>query len=260
MNFSDEDVIPTEFLLALGEEGAEKEEVGDPLQSELALRWTRILQNGLGKEAKDNIIKKYPTPSNFMQSIAPKLNPEIKTIMSEISLKRDARIRNRQNLIGKLLGCLGKSLTKILKGQINSKELIEEINDGAKIASEIFHEDSSSRKFFALAGANKDIREGVKNSKTDEFLFGSECAENIKSAQALKKTGDIIKNNDTKTPRNQKPPNKKQGNWKGPLPQQQQYRVRSGPQHQQHSIKQQPIKGHQRAWKQPTKNRNRPRF
>lgn len=250
-------------MIALGEEGAEKEELSDPLQSEIALRWARILQNGLGKEAREEILKRYPTPKNFAQCVAPKLNPEIKIIMSETSLKRDSRIVYRQNLTGKLITCLGKSLSKILKGNIMTKELIAEISDGAKIASEIFFQDSSSRRFFALAGATKTVKESVKNSKSDDFLFGSDCAERIKSAQALKKTGDVIKNTELQTSKKQRPTTKKQGNWKGPLQQQQQqYRVRSGPPQQQHQpqVQQPPFRTHRREWKPPAKTRPRHRY
>lgn len=46
---------------------------------------------------------------------------------------------------------------------INSKKLIEEINDAAKIAAELYHTDTGSRKFFALAnGAFHMKRAGKK--------------------------------------------------------------------------------------------------
>ncbi|KAJ8710238.1 hypothetical protein PYW07_009604 [Mythimna separata] len=146
-NYTENDQLPEEFLLALGKEGEEKEEFGDPIRPELALRWTKIMSEGLGKDARDKLIEKYPIPSNFPNAVAPVMNAELLATLSEPSVKRDRRIVYRQNLVGNLMTCLGRSLTNILKGDINSKKLIEEINDAAKIASEIHHQDSSSRKF-----------------------------------------------------------------------------------------------------------------
>lgn len=228
----EDDDLPEEFLLALGAEGEEKVVVGDPLRPELASRWKRIMCEGLGKEAKEAILKKYPTPANFSAATAPILNAEILATLSELSIKRDKRIVVRQNLIGVLMTCLGKSLTSILKGNINSKTLIEEINDAAKLAAEIHHQDSSSRKFFSLAGANKIVQEAVRQAQTDKYLFGEDCAEKIKAAQAIQKNSSTIKSTDKdKTPKLPPPvKNFKQLNWKGPPQYQQPQRARGGQQ------------------------------
>ncbi|XP_063389061.1 uncharacterized protein LOC134674838 [Cydia fagiglandana] len=227
--------LPEEFLLALGSEGAEKEVRGDEIRPELANRWIKLMSNGLGKDAQEAIFKKYPTPSNFDSAEAPKVNPEILASLSQITVKRDMRIVHRQNLTGKVMCALGKTLTSILKGDINSKLIIEQVNDAAKLCAEIYYQDSSSRKFFALAGADQTIKDAVRDSKPDKFLFGINCAENIKAAQAIKKTGSQIKAADstpqhsaTNTkPSKQQPTSKKQGNWRGP-PQQFHQRARGG--------------------------------
>ncbi|CAG5059793.1 unnamed protein product [Parnassius apollo] len=177
-------------------------------------------------------MKKYPTPSNFSKAEAPKMNAEILASLSDLSLKRDKRIYNRQNITGKLMTCLGKSLTSLLKGNINSKVLIEEINDAAKLAAEIHHQDSASRKFFALSGANKVVQDAMKNSKTDEFLFGADSTEKIKTAQSIKRTSSQIKINDKKETTKPNFNSKKQVNWIGPLQYQHQQRTRNGPQQQ----------------------------
>lgn len=223
----------------MGKEGEEKEEFGDPIRPELALRWTKIMTEGLGKDARDKLIEKYPTPSNFPNAVAPLMNAELLATLSEPSVKRDKRIIYRQNLTGKLMTCLGRSLTNILKGDINSKKLIEEINDAAKIASEIHHQDSSSRKFFALSGANKTIQEAVKNTKIDTFLFGSDCADKIKAAQSIQRTStQIVETRKTKPAAST---TKRQLNWRGPLQNHQpQYQQARSGQFQQNSYKKQP--------------------
>lgn len=259
-HFTDVEDLPEEFLLALGKEGEEKLDVGDPIRPELALRWSRIMCDGLEKEAREAICNKYPTPNNFKNAIAPILNAEIAASLSEVTQKRDSKIINRQKMIGKLMTCLGKSLTNILKGNINSKILVEEINDAAKIAADVYHDDSSLRKSYALAGASKVVREAIKSTKTDEFLFGKDCAEKIKSAQTIEKTGAQIKAPEkTQNKSFPKPIAKKQGNWKRPPQHQQnQYqRNRSGQQPSYQYKKQVPVNHPPRRTQKPPLPRSR---
>ncbi|XP_047990762.1 uncharacterized protein LOC125229867 [Leguminivora glycinivorella] len=93
-----DDELPEEFLLALGTEGQEQAEVGNPIRPELASRWTKIMNDGLGKEAREAIVKKYPPPANFSAAIAPIINSEIASTLSDPSVKRDKRIMIRQGL------------------------------------------------------------------------------------------------------------------------------------------------------------------
>ncbi|KAL4705679.1 hypothetical protein ACJJTC_018752 [Scirpophaga incertulas] len=247
---SEQEQLPEEFLLALGTEGVETEDIGEPINPELALRWTKIMASGLGKEARDNITKKYPTPQNFPSAVAPLMNAEILASLSELSVKRDKRIVHRQNFTGKIMSCLGKTLTSILKGNINSRMLIEEINDAAKLAAEIHYQDSSSRKFFALAGTNKTVQEAVKNTTIDKYLFGIDCADKIKTAQTIKKTGSILKNLENVTTKKPMKTStglntKKQLNWKSPpqyqQPRQQNRQTRGGQHHMISQNKRQPF-------------------
>lgn len=218
-------------------EGKVIDEQGPEIRGELVSRWTSIMMTGLGKESQEKIIKKYPAPANFLKE-APQINPEIMASLSELSQKRDKRILIRQNLTLKAMTALGKTLSDVLKGNINSNSIIEEVNDAAKMLAEIYFEDSSSRKFFALAGANLTIKEAVRDSKPDEFLFGKDCAEKIKAAQAIKRTSSQIKNPEPSTSTKpaatrQQPQQKRQGNWKGPSQQFQQYNQRPRGGHRQ---------------------------
>lgn len=160
------------------------------------------------------------------------MNAEISASLSDSTLKRDKRISYRQNTIGKLITCLGKSLSKVLTGNISSKVLVKEISDAAKLAAEIYHQDSSSRRFFALAGVNKVVQDAVRTATPDDTLFGTDCAERIRAAQAIQKAGSMIKTTEKKTfkPGTQK----RQLNWRGPPQYQQQQRGRGGHQPQQH--------------------------
>lgn len=245
MKFSD-DSLPDDLLQALGTEGEENAEVGEAIRPELALRWTRIIQTGLGKESREAITKKYPMPINFPRAVAPSMNAEISASLSDPTLKRDKRISYRQNLTGKLMTCLGKSLSKVLMGNINSKVLVEEINDAAKLAAEIYYQDSSSRRFFALAGVNKVVQDAVRTAIPDDTLFGTDCAEKIRAAQAIQRAGSMIKTTEKKAFKSGT--QKKQVNWRGPPQYQQQQRARGGHQPQQHQHPRQ-LRLDQARWK-----------
>ncbi|KAL0820016.1 hypothetical protein ABMA28_005975 [Loxostege sticticalis] len=207
---SDEDEVPEELLQALGPEGADTVETGEPIHNHLASRWKNIMRDGLKKETRDEILNKYPVPENF-QASAPVLNPEIKAVMSEVAIKRDNRLIWRQNLTGKMLTALGKTLTNVMKGNINSKDIVEHLSNAAKIGAELYQQDTMSRKYFALSGTNTIVRDAIKNEKPDDMLFGQNCTEKIKSAQTIQKTGAQIK---------------EKKNFKSPLPNQQ--KIRSG--------------------------------
>ncbi|CAG5009289.1 unnamed protein product [Parnassius apollo] len=137
----------------------------------------------IGKRSSGKIINKFLTPSNFKAVIAPQMNPEIKASLSEILIKRDKR------------------------------EIVEQLSDTAKIAADIFYEDSAARKYFALSGATLVLREATKNAKTvsQKFLFGKDCPENTRTAQTIQKTGAQIKAVEKKKTA------PKKGNWKSPL-------------------------------------------
>lgn len=94
--------------------------------------------------------------------------------------------------------CLGKSLSKVLTGNINSKVLVEEISYAAKLAAEIQYQDSSSRRFFALTSVNKVVQDAVRTATSDDTLFGTDCAEKNRAAQAIKKAGSLIKTTEKK--------------------------------------------------------------
>lgn len=119
-----------------------------------------------------------------------------------------------------------------------------------------YHQDSASRKFFALAGATKTIQDAVKNAQTDEYFFGKDCLDRKKAAQTIQKTSAQIKTAEKGTEKKTTKTtiNKKQLNWRGP-PQYQQYqRARGG----QHHIQQQQFRKQTRFDHPPQRTQRQP--
>ncbi|XP_048482646.1 uncharacterized protein LOC125488553 isoform X2 [Plutella xylostella] len=108
MDVSDYD---PDLLRELGDEEADPAEFGDDLQADVAARFQRILQDGLNKEEKDGLIKKYPYPKNVPLAKSPTLNPEISVNLAEACKLRDKRLLSKQDQLGKTLSALGKALT-----------------------------------------------------------------------------------------------------------------------------------------------------
>ncbi|CAH2091007.1 unnamed protein product [Euphydryas editha] len=70
-----EDFLDEEIITILGDVSDELS-YGPPIHKELALRWTNAIKNGLLKEKKKEIMKKYLPPENRKTIDAPKLNLE----------------------------------------------------------------------------------------------------------------------------------------------------------------------------------------
>lgn len=221
--FSDKEKenIPANFRKTLVTKGVYQTELGEPIRQELADRWTEILRMGLGDDAIRAFIKKYPTPKNFPRAVAPKLNREVATSLSYLSLKRDRIIAARQNVTGKIMSCLGQALTDVFNGNTSTKSLVAQISDAAKMAAAIYHQDSLTRQFFALAGATKTVRDAFKDAKPDEYLFGKDFMATLRAALKVQRTRTQNKTLSTV--------GKQQGTWINPMLQQ---RNRPLPQYQ----------------------------
>ncbi|KAL4709217.1 hypothetical protein ACJJTC_010517 [Scirpophaga incertulas] len=174
------DDIPEDLIAALGSEGEKEKKEGLPIQNELVKRWTNIMKSGISKESLDKLCTKYPVPDNFKGVIPPKMNPEIAASLSSITIKRDQRLINRQNITGKLLTAISNTMTNVMKGNINSKIIIEQLSDAAKLAAQTFYEDNSSRNFFALANTSLTIKNALRDSEPELYLFGTDCGEKSK--------------------------------------------------------------------------------
>ncbi|KAI8420763.1 hypothetical protein MSG28_007977 [Choristoneura fumiferana] len=225
--------LPEEFLLALGEEGNISEKIGDSIRQELVDRWENIMKTGIFKEKWTSLTEKYLTPSNFPKAIAPKLNSELVAALSETMIKRDKKFEYRQNLIGKILSCLGSLLTDIMKGNLNSLKLIEGINDSAKILCNMYYYDNIVRKHLALSSLPGSVKQAIASAPTDTYLLGENLSERLKAAKAIERNGTLLQQ--SKQPA-KKPPPKTNLNWKGPSQKfpQKSNRARGGPRNQQY--------------------------
>ncbi|XP_073956429.1 uncharacterized protein [Choristoneura fumiferana] len=204
-----EDFDP-ELLRALGEFEADSIEWGENIHEEIAKHFQHTLLNGLKKEAKEELHKKYLFPKNLPFSKAPTLNPEIAAMLTEASRNRDKRILAKQEQIGKALSGLGKAMTLLLKKEPNIAEAIRTLSDVGKLVADAHFAETETRRSVVIPLVEKSLIDPFKNRKRDSFLFGEKLGDLVKSSRGIKKTGQLIQATSTA------PASSSGLNWKPP--------------------------------------------
>lgn len=185
--------LDPEILQILGDDPSNLKEYGEHLHKDLATRWSYIVTNGLNKEIKQELLKKYLTPENCKNLKAPKLNLEVKAALNDFSVKRDSYNQMKQNQLSSALTAIGSALNVILSSNQQLQQLIQPLSDAARLICDCHYKESVSRRFDITKTLNKETKDMVKNSKIDEYLFGSDLADQLKSHKAIAKSGSEMK-------------------------------------------------------------------
>ncbi|XP_031777100.1 uncharacterized protein LOC116415826 [Nasonia vitripennis] len=147
------------------------------------------------KEDIDRIMENYACVAELD---GPKLNPQIMASRKEYALTRDNHMSEVQKMAGTALSIIGSVITSFYKDsesdlEFNLETLLTLLYDSGKILSAIVHKQNITRKAFIEPGLSKETKAVLKDSKTDEFLYGKDLPEKIKEAKALNKVGDELK-------------------------------------------------------------------
>ncbi|XP_045452339.1 uncharacterized protein LOC123661422 [Melitaea cinxia] len=123
-----ENALDEEIINILGD-APDELSYGPPIHKELALRWINAIKNGLPKEKKKEIMKKYLPPENCKTIDAPKLNLEAQAAVPEAAVKRDKAIASKQSQIDSSLTGWGCSCGKErAAGLWNEHDRLQHIN------------------------------------------------------------------------------------------------------------------------------------
>jgi hypothetical protein len=186
------EVIDPELLQALGDFVPEAAEWGEDINDNLSKIWTPILKDGLKKEAKEELSKKYLLPKNCPLSKSPILNPEIAAVLVENSRNRDMRILKKQNQLGCVLSMLGKIITGMLRKSLDTQETLKLLSDASKLVADSHFTETETRRALITPMLEKSFVDPFKDRKRDSHLFGDKLGEFIKSSRGIKKTGQLI--------------------------------------------------------------------
>ncbi|KAM3966707.1 LOW QUALITY PROTEIN: uncharacterized protein ACR2FA_012250 [Aphomia sociella] len=171
--------LDLEILELLGEDPQNHKLHGDSVHKDIATRWMHILINDLHKDTHSELVKRYLPPENF-PNITPKLNLEVKAALPEINVKKDL-------YIGQALSWALETKTTV------PQNIIKSLGDAGRLICDSHYRESMSRRYAALNTLNKNIRDTIKNTKIDEYLFGSSLSEHIKSTKVISKTVSDMK-------------------------------------------------------------------
>ncbi|XP_037969493.2 arp2/3 complex-activating protein rickA [Plutella xylostella] len=187
--------LDPEVLELLGSDPTQVKEFGDDLHKEVANRWKHILLNGLTKEEKSELSKNYLPAENCAFIRPPKLNPEVKSALHDLNIKKDAYSEKKQDVMASCLSAIGKALNMTLTERHSDPELIKILSDAGRLLCDIHHRESVSRRFAIINAVNKSKRDTIKNTKIDHNLFGSNLTEHLKTSKAISVSASELRYN-----------------------------------------------------------------
>ncbi|XP_063374965.1 uncharacterized protein LOC134662622, partial [Cydia amplana] len=186
------DNFDPDLIKALGETETEQGEFGVDLQPDIASRFQQILINGLKKETREELLKKYLFPSNVPLAKAPTLNPEVAAMLVETCRLRDKRLYGKQDQLGRALAAVGKALTYLLKKNPDIAEVMSTLNDAGKLIADSHYAETDTRRSVIIPLVDKSLIESFKDRKRDSFLFGDKLGDLVNTSKGIKKTSQFI--------------------------------------------------------------------
>ncbi|KAI8423730.1 hypothetical protein MSG28_012761 [Choristoneura fumiferana] len=205
-------VMVNPFSEALGDDYIETTKYDKSIHEDISRRWTHIIVNGLSKEQRDNITKKYKIPGNCTILEAPAINIEIKNVLGDSSKLRDKSIEIGQAQLGLATGIIGKAMTQLMENEeLNKTHLISLLSDASKLLNDLNFHQTKTRKKLIIPSLDKNFIQTIEKSNRNAFLFGDDLSETIKTAKTLQQSMAHIKK--TVTPSTK---TTKSGNRNGP--------------------------------------------
>ena len=190
--------LSAETLELLGDDLMEDSAVGPEFHNTIAERWAKLLKSGMSKELKQQLLKKYSPASNCPTLKVPVLNPEVKSAMLSVALKKDEYQRMGQDQLGKAISAVGGSLTELLRGdksgKLDEKMLITAFSDAGRILTDLHYRKSVTGRAFITPGLSPVVKTIADESPVGALLFGENFSDRVKTVKAMERsTKDIQK-------------------------------------------------------------------
>lgn len=178
--------------------GVSKRHLKDPsfhFHPELVACWNEILESGLDSKVKKTFEENYPNKGNCPLK-GPELNPELLPLLHKTAQSKDKFLSTNQDLCGRGLVALGKSLCAIFNDEnepIEKNTLLEWLCDSSRMFCELMFQLTKTRKFQVYSYVDEKKKAVLVDSKTDKFLFGEDLGKRIKAATLVEKAGLSLK-------------------------------------------------------------------
>ncbi|CAH0552819.1 unnamed protein product [Brassicogethes aeneus] len=182
--------LPDEVMGILGEDPSKDPSDRFSLHEALAARWRHFLTHDMVKEDRLTLLGKYPVPDNLPELAAPKLNPELLTLIPRPQMSREAAQAEYQQQLGRGLSALGQGMNVLFENVENLPEAVKQplliaLTDAGRIFTHLFHRTSMTRRTLLCPLLNTKVVELLKECPPSELLFGSDLGEKIKLARGL---------------------------------------------------------------------------
>ncbi|KMQ86299.1 reverse transcriptase and recombinase [Lasius niger] len=179
--------VPKNILDILGEDPNLSKHIDVTFHPELKTRWEKWIREGFPEEEKKIILEKYPRKGELFVE-APKVNREMFHMMSDIAKARDEHFVKTQNSVGSALSALGAAISLIISNPedgIDQEILTTYLCDAGKIISDVFYQQSVARRSYITPVLPKSLKSTADDVKSDEWLYGSKFAEQLKDVQTV---------------------------------------------------------------------------
>lgn len=211
----EDQALDADLLRKLGQDDTDQRQK-IKIHTQVAAIWSKILNDGLKKEAKTELLEKYPR-QGCLQLDAPLLNPEVEAVVNNTAKKRDKFLTMDQSLCGATMAAIGSLISDIIIGKDDSldwMEVVQRLSDAGRLQCELMYQLSRARRAFIYPGFKKEAKSLLEKIKPDEFLFGTGLADRLKSAKSAEKAGLSMKF--ASIPKRNPSLTSTTGNWKGP--------------------------------------------
>ncbi|CAH1154960.1 unnamed protein product [Phaedon cochleariae] len=184
----------------IGTDPTKSTTAGPPLDTELVVRWSNYLTEGIDKEARKEF-QKIVFPENCPQLAAPSLNMEADKLMSSSDKKKDALLMSLQDKLGRGLTLLGEIISLLLSTNVPA-EIRTLLTPKAALSSKQFCEVhyllSNHRRYQMLPLFTQATQKVAQESKLDNELFGKHFDEKCKTNLTVEKSAIEIRAKKTK--------------------------------------------------------------
>lgn len=89
---------------------------------------------------------------------------------------------------------MGPLFSNLLKGDMpDSLALIATLSDVCRLLVDLQHDESRTRRLLILSKLNASLKESLKATKLDEWLFGKDMEQTLKVAKLLERSSKDLK-------------------------------------------------------------------
>lgn len=163
--------------------------VGPPIHDLISKMWSTIFTNGLSKDTRIALRKKYSTPQNLTLAKAPMLNVEVRRVIPATSVKRDEYQVATQGVVEAAIAAQAYLISEMLKpeDQWDIKCIFETASDAGRLISQVQHHMSKARRALIMPMLTTSARSALDASPIDNQLFGEQYLNKMKDAVAADK-------------------------------------------------------------------------